>query len=105
MTYSLGVAPASTFASVSHVISEANVWVEAKRLDRILVLAGEDTSEVDLEGLAHQTLIRDLRKRLVEHGLTVIAMPWRANGLTGDLEVECQFASDTDAVFTKMALG
>lgn len=100
-----GVAPAHTFASVSHVIPEADVWLEMKRLERILAHGGEDTCELDLERLAHQTLIRDLRKRLVEHGLTIIAMPWRGSGLTGDLEVECQFANETDAVFAKMALG
>lgn len=105
MTKLSGTAPAHTFASVSHVIPEADIWLEMKRLERVLVLGGEDTCELDLEGLAHQTLIRDLRKRLAEHGLTIIAMPWRGNGLTGDLEVECQFASETDAVFAKMALG
>jgi hypothetical protein len=62
-----------------------------------------DVAGLDYESLAHQVLVRDLRREADDLGIQDSAvMGWSYNPIQGALEVAFQFSSDAYAVTFKL---
>ncbi|QFU15146.1 hypothetical protein [Microvirga thermotolerans] len=90
--------------SFTHIVSEGDIWLKAKDLKARMESTGLDTEGLYFEDLAHQVMVRDLRDRAYEMELDDPEIAWDFNHLTGELEVECSFATVTDMVAFKRAI-
>jgi hypothetical protein len=87
----------------THVISGEDIWLESLEIDRALCRGGYDTTDLDLNRVAVQAKVREVRGTTEYLNIKVEEMCWAEPNHYGDVEVLITVPTDKDLVMLRLA--
>jgi hypothetical protein len=88
----------------THTITGSDIWLEAEEITRALAVGGYDTTSLDLENLAIQVKVREVRDTTEYFNITVEQLHWAEPNHYGDVEMQITVPTDADLVMLRLAL-
>jgi hypothetical protein len=88
----------------THVISGGDIWLEANEISRALMMGGYDPEGLDLENLAVQAKVREVRGTTEYLNINVEELVWAEPNYHGDVEMRITVPNDVDLVMLRLAL-
>jgi hypothetical protein len=88
----------------THVISAADIWLEAHQISAALTAGDYNTEDLDFEMLAVQAKVREVRETIRYHSVAVEELRWAEPDYHGDVEVQITVQAHRDLLMLHMAL-
>jgi hypothetical protein len=87
-----------------HVITGSDIWLEVQEIMAALCKSGYDPSDLDLEEVATQAKVREIKNTAEYYNITIGQLRWSKPNWHGDVEVQIAVPTDADLVMLRLAL-